>query len=59
MVLVVDAADLVIGDNARHVEGVGVPPMRELLSKLGTSVRDLNTLSIRRPVPLGWGGVGG
>ena len=33
MVLVGDAADLVIGDNARHVEGVGAPPMREILSK--------------------------
>jgi predicted peroxiredoxin len=35
VVLVGDATELVIGDNARHVEGVGVPPMRELLSKLG------------------------
>jgi hypothetical protein len=34
VVLAGDATDLVIGDNARHVEGVGVPPMRELLSKL-------------------------
>jgi predicted peroxiredoxin len=35
VVLAGDATELVIGDNASHVEGVGVPPMRELLSKLG------------------------
>ena len=29
-----DATDLVIGDNAQQVVGVGVPPMRELLGKL-------------------------
>ena len=29
-----DGTDLVIGDNAERIEGVGVPPMRELLSKL-------------------------
>ena len=29
-----DATDLVIGDNAERMEGVGVPPMRELLGKL-------------------------
>ena len=34
VVLAGDATELVVGDNARHVEGVGVPPMRELLSKL-------------------------
>ena len=34
VVLVGDATDLVIGDNARSVEGVGVPPLRELLAKL-------------------------
>jgi hypothetical protein len=28
------ATDLMIGENAQHMEGVGVPPMRELLSKL-------------------------
>lgn len=34
VVLAGDATDLVIGDNAQHVEGLGVPPMRDLLSKL-------------------------
>jgi predicted peroxiredoxin len=34
VVLAGDATELVIGDNARRVEGLGVPPMRELLSKL-------------------------
>jgi predicted peroxiredoxin len=34
VVLAGDATELVIGENALHVEGVGVPPMRELLSKL-------------------------
>jgi predicted peroxiredoxin len=34
VVLAGDATELVIGDNAQRMEGVGVPPMRELLSKL-------------------------
>jgi predicted peroxiredoxin len=34
VVLAGDATDLVIGDNARRVEGVGVPPARDLLGKL-------------------------
>jgi predicted peroxiredoxin len=34
VVLAGDATDLVIGQNARHLEGLGVPPLRELLSKL-------------------------
>jgi hypothetical protein len=34
VVLAGDATELVIGENAQHMEGVGVPPMRELLSKL-------------------------
>lgn len=34
VVLAGDGTDLVIGDNAERIEGVGVPPMRELLSKL-------------------------
>ena len=34
VVLAGDATDLVVGDNARLLEGVGVPPARELLSKL-------------------------
>ncbi len=29
-----DAAELVLGDNAERLEGVGVPPARELLAKL-------------------------
>jgi predicted peroxiredoxin len=29
-----DAAELVLGDNAERLEGVGVPPVRELLAKL-------------------------
>ncbi len=33
VVLAGDATDLVIGENAQHMEGVGVPPMRELLSQ--------------------------
>ena len=34
VVLAGDATDLVIGENTQRMEGVGVPPMRELLSKL-------------------------
>ena len=34
VVLAGDGTDLVIGDNAQHMEGVGVPPMRELVNKL-------------------------
>ena len=29
-----DAAELLLGDNADRLEGVGVPPARELLAKL-------------------------
>ena len=29
-----DAAELLLGDNADLIEGVGVPPARELLAKL-------------------------
>ena len=29
-----DAADLLIAENAQRLEGVGVPPARELLAKL-------------------------
>jgi len=29
-----DAAELLVGDNADQMEGVGVPPARELLAKL-------------------------
>ncbi len=34
VVLAGDATDLVVGDNAQSMEGIGVPPMRELLGKL-------------------------
>jgi predicted peroxiredoxin len=34
VILAGDATDLVVGDNAERMEGVGVPPARELLSKL-------------------------
>ena len=29
-----DAAELLVGDNVQTVEGVGVPPLRDLLAKL-------------------------
>jgi predicted peroxiredoxin len=29
-----DATELLLGDNAERVEGVGVPPVRDLLAKL-------------------------
>jgi predicted peroxiredoxin len=34
VVLVGDAAELVLGDNVEQLEGVGVPPARDLFSKL-------------------------
>lgn len=34
VVLAGDAAEIVLGDNAETIEGVGVPPMRELLAKV-------------------------
>jgi hypothetical protein len=34
VVLAGDATDLVIEDNMQRLEGVGVPPARELLGKL-------------------------
>jgi predicted peroxiredoxin len=34
VVLAGDGTDLVIEDNAEGMEGIGVPPMRELLEKL-------------------------
>jgi len=33
-VLAGDAAEIVLGDNLEKIEGVGVPPMRELVAKL-------------------------
>ena len=34
VVMAGDGAEIVLGDNAQTIEGVGVPPMRELLEKL-------------------------
>ncbi len=34
VVLAGDATDLVLGDNMQRLEGVGVPPARELVGKL-------------------------
>ncbi len=34
VVLAGDGAEIVVGDSAQTIEGVGVPPMRELLAKL-------------------------
>ena len=34
LVLAGDAAEVVVGDNADRIEGVGIPPMRDLLAKL-------------------------
>jgi predicted peroxiredoxin len=34
VVLAGDAAEIVVGDTAQTLEGVGVPPMRELIAKL-------------------------
>jgi predicted peroxiredoxin len=34
IILAGDAADLITGDNAETMEGVGIPPVRELLAKL-------------------------
>ncbi len=33
LVLAGDAAEVVIGDNAQTIEGVGIPPLRDLLAK--------------------------
>jgi len=34
VVLAGHAAEIVLGDNAQQMEGIGIPPMRELLAKL-------------------------
>ena len=34
IVLAGDAAEVMLGDNANTIEGVGVPPMRELIEKV-------------------------
>jgi predicted peroxiredoxin len=37
VVLAGDAAEIVVGDNAETMEGVGIPPVRDLLGKLRAS----------------------
>lgn len=34
IILAGEAAELIVGDTAQTVEGVGVPPLRDLLTKL-------------------------
>lgn len=34
IVLAGDAAEIILGDNINTIEGVGVPPMRELIEKV-------------------------
>jgi predicted peroxiredoxin len=34
VVLAGDSTEIVVGDNAQRMEGLGVPPMRDLLAKL-------------------------
>jgi predicted peroxiredoxin len=34
VVLAGDGAELIVGDNAERMEGVGLPPMRDLVGKL-------------------------
>ena len=34
LILAGDAADIIVGNNADQIEGVGIPPVRELLAKL-------------------------
>lgn len=34
IVLAGDAADIILGDNATTMQGVGLPPMRELVDKV-------------------------
>ena len=34
IILAGDAAEIIIGDTAETMEGVGIPPVRELLAKL-------------------------
>ncbi len=34
VILAGDATDLIVGDNAERMEGLGVPPARDLLAKL-------------------------
>ena len=56
VVLAGDATDLVIGDNAQHMEGVGVPPARELLSKAERARGSRVRLKGLRGCPWGDGG---
>jgi predicted peroxiredoxin len=34
IILAGDAAELILGDNAETMEGLGLPPMRELIEKV-------------------------
>jgi predicted peroxiredoxin len=34
VVLAGDGAELIVGDNAERMEGIGLPPMRDLVGKL-------------------------
>jgi predicted peroxiredoxin len=34
VVLAGDAAEIILGDSLERIEGVGIPPMRELVAKL-------------------------
>lgn len=34
IVLAGDSTEIVVGDHAEHMEGLGVPPMRDLLAKI-------------------------
>ena len=34
LILAGDGAEMMVGDNADRIEGVGIPPVRELLAKL-------------------------
>ena len=34
IILAGDAADIIVGDKSETMEGVGIPPVRELLAKL-------------------------
>lgn len=35
IILAGDAAEIIIGDNRNTIKGVGIPPMQELLEKVG------------------------
>ncbi|MGH2818379.1 MAG: hypothetical protein ACRDJS_07975 [Actinomycetota bacterium] len=37
VVLAGDAAEIILGDSLQKIEGVGIPPMRDLVAKLSES----------------------